>query len=409
VSEVADSVPAVSRNGIGDPEVRRWRLHSQGLLGAGCPPTAEGAAEVVRRSGAVQSQDHQPALWSLARRCCGPTGGPPSEQELSAAFDAAAFLRLHVLRPTWHFVAPERLRDLVALTGPRVAAGLAGRWRELGLSAQLLDEATGVLVSAITERGPLTRPGAGEALEAAGIGIDGQRLPHLLMQAELAGVLASGPTRGRQHTWALVADRTPPPGPPADRADVLRELVRTFVRSHAPATERDLAWWSGLSLTDVRAGLEAARPEVDAFEAGGRRYWHAGEPPDGVLDGGQTAVHLVQSYDEYLVAHTESRGIADPHGFARHMPRGALLGPAVLLDGVVVGLWRRVLGPRRVDVVVTCFTSLSRRALAALEAEAERYAAFVGRPLRIVVEDAPAEGVTPTTAATSDPTRRSVG
>jgi hypothetical protein len=101
-------------------------------------------------------------------------------------------------------------------------------------------------------------------------------------------------------------------------------------------------------------------------------------------------VHQVQSFDEYLVAHTESRGIADPHGFAQHMPRGALLGPAVLVDGAVVGLWRRVLGPRRVDVVVTRFTSLSRPALVALEAEAERYAAFAGRPLRLVVEDVPA-------------------
>ena len=98
-------------------------------------------------------------------------------------------------------------------------------------------------------------------------------------------------------------------------------------------------------------------------------------------------MHLVQSYDEYLVAHTESRGIADPYGFAKHMPRNALLGPAVLLDGVLVGAWRRVLEPRRVDVVVTRFLTLPRQALGALEAEAERYAAFVERPLRLVLKD----------------------
>src|ERR687886_812393 len=169
---------------------------TQGGWGPGGPPRGGGAPGGFRRSGAVQSQDHQPALWSLARRCCGPAGGPPTEEELSAAFDDAAFLRLHVLRPTWHFVAPERLRDLVALSGPRVAAGLAGRWRELGLNPQLLEEATDVLVSAITERGPLTRRGAGEALEAAGIDIEGQRLPHLPMHAELTGVLTSGPMQG---------------------------------------------------------------------------------------------------------------------------------------------------------------------------------------------------------------------
>jgi hypothetical protein len=405
---VAASVRGVNRSWITDADLRRWRLHSQGLLGAACAPTREGAADVVRRSGAVQSQDHQPALWSLARRCCGPSGAPPTESVLGAAFDAGAFLRLHVMRPTWHFVAPERLRDLVALTGPRVAASLAGRWRELDLPAHLRERATDVLVSAITQRGPLTRADAGAVLEADGVTVAGQRLPHLLLHAELAGVLASGPTRGRQHTWALVADRTPP-GPPADRDEVLRELVRTFVRSHAPVTERDLAWWSGLSLTDVRKGLEAARPELEVLETGGRRYWHAGLPAEAGLDPGDPVAHLVQSYDEYLVAHTESRDLADPHGFARHMPRGGLLGTAVLVDGVLAGRWRRALSERRVDVVVTPFVPLARRVRAELELEAERYAAFVERPLRLVVEDLTEEVLTPTTAATSGPPTMSAG
>ena len=251
-------------------------------------------------------------------------------------------------------------------------------------------------------------------LEAEGIGVAGQRLPHLLLHAELAGVLASGPTRGGQHTWALVSERTPP-GPLSDRAEVLRELARTFVRSHAPVTERDLAWWSGLSLTDVRKGLEAARPVLDVFELGGRRYWHAGLPTGAAGEDVNPAVHLVQSYDEYLVAHTESRDLADPHGFARHMPRGGLLGTALLVDGVLVGRWRRALSERRVDVVVTPFLTLGRQVRTELELEAERYAAFVERPLRLVVEDVTedvtedTEVLTPTTAATSGPATTSAG
>jgi hypothetical protein len=116
-------------------------------------------------------------------------------------------------------------------------------------------------------------------------------------------------------------------------------------------------------------------------------------------------VHLVQSFDEYLVAHTESRDLADPYGFARHMPRGWLLGPGVLVDGVLAGHWRRVVTARRVDVVVTPFLTLGRPVRAELEAEAERYAAFVDRPLRLVLE----EVLTPTTAATSGPPTTSAG
>jgi hypothetical protein len=385
---------------LGDGDLRRWRLLSQGLVGPGCAPSGEGAAEVVRRSGAVQSQDHQPALWSLARRCCGPGGVPPTEAVLGAAYDSAAFLRLHVLRPTWHFVPPERQRALIALTGPRLAASMAGRWRELGLPAELRARATAVLAAAIAEGGPLTRAGAKEVLERSGVGVHGQRLPHLLAQAELDGVLTSGPAEGRQHTWALVADRTPPaPVSPPDPDEVVRDLVLAFVRSHAPATERDLSWWAGLPLTVVRKGLEAARPEVDVLEAGGRTYWHAGAPPELGHAPDAPAVHLVQSYDEYLVAHTESRGLADPHGFAEHMPRGWLLGPGVLVDGVLTGHWRRVVSPRRVDVVVTPFVPLTRQVRAELEAEAGRYAAFVDRPLRLVLE----EVLIPMRAATSGP------
>jgi hypothetical protein len=67
------------------------------------------------------------------------------------------------------------------------------------------------------------------------------------------------------------------------------------------------------------------------------------------------------------------------------------------------------MGPRRVDVVVTRFTSLPRPALAALEIEAERYAAFLGKPLRLVLEDVAEAPFTPTTAATSGPPTTSAG
>src|SRR3954467_732780 len=115
-----------------EDDLRRWRLRSQRLVGPGFEPTAAGGVAAVRWLGAVQSQDHEPALWSLAQRAPG-----ARRADLAAAFDAGAFIRTHVLRPTWHFVAPEDLRDLLALSGPRVAAGCAGRWRELELPAEV--------------------------------------------------------------------------------------------------------------------------------------------------------------------------------------------------------------------------------------------------------------------------------
>jgi hypothetical protein len=362
-----------------EQDLCRWRLRSQRLVGPGFEPTAAGAAAAVRWLGAVQSQDHDPALWSLAQRAPG-----VSRAELAGAFDDGAFIRTHVLRPTWHFVPPEELRDLLALTGPRVAASCATRWRELGLPAEVRADATDVLAAAIAERGPLTRPELGEVLDKAGIDPGGQRLPHLLLHAELETVLCSGGMRGRQQTWALVDDRVPAAAG-FDRDAVLRRLALRYATSHGPVTERDFSWWSGLTLRDVRRSLEAARPELDAIELGDRRYWF-GEPPPQVAEPGPV-VRLLQSFDEYVVAYTESRDLVDPAGYAPSIPRGGMLSTTVVVDGRLFGRWRRALRPDRVDVEVTPFVPLPPDVVAALEEEAQRFADFLGLTLRLKIED----------------------
>jgi hypothetical protein len=361
-----------------EQDLRSWRLRSQRLAGPGFQPPAGGGAAVVRWLGAVQSQDHEPALWSLAQRAPGVT-----RADLAAAFDAGAFVRTHVLRPTWHFVPPEELRDLLALTGPRVAASCQARWRDLGLPVDVRADATRVLAAAIAERGPLTRAELGEALEKAGIDPGGQRLPHLLLHAELETVLCSGGLRGRQQTWALVDDRVPARGAEFDRDDALRRLTLRYVTSHGPVTERDFSWWSGLTLRDVRRGLEAGRPDLDAVEIGDRRYWFGEPPPQDVPPG--PVVRLLQSYDEYVVAYTQSRDLVDPSGHGARMPRGGVLSTTVVVDGRVCGRWQRALGPGRVDVQVTPFVPFPPEVAAALEDEAQRYADFLGLTLRLTV------------------------
>jgi hypothetical protein len=39
---------------------------------------------------------------------------------LDEAFNEGKILRTHVLRPTWHFVAPRDIRWMLDLTAPRV-------------------------------------------------------------------------------------------------------------------------------------------------------------------------------------------------------------------------------------------------------------------------------------------------
>ncbi|HET8970040.1 MAG TPA: crosslink repair DNA glycosylase YcaQ family protein, partial [Candidatus Nanopelagicales bacterium] len=87
--------------------VLRRRLATQRLTSAPLPS----AADVVELLCAVQCQERDQALYSLALRTRG-----ESVAAVRAELDATAILRTHVLRPTWHFVRPEDLRWLLALT-----------------------------------------------------------------------------------------------------------------------------------------------------------------------------------------------------------------------------------------------------------------------------------------------------
>ena len=340
----ASSRPRVARNDpaddpaddradeLDDDTLLRWRLRSQRLTGPGSGSDAAGLAAAVAWSGAVQAQDHEPALWSLVRR-----SGCPPLTVASAAFDAGDFVRTHVLRPTWHLVPPDRLFALLALTGPRLLRSLTTRWRDLGLDLPVLARAADAARAALADRGPLTRAELGGVFERSGVGIEGQRLPHLLMHAELRGVVCSGPMRGREHTYV-----------PAERAGARRcRSPRRGARGRRARRARG----------DVRAlhgPVDGAGPGVVGRAAAGRRPHRPGRGapggathprarpallggaglPDGTAEaGGRPAVHLLPGFDEYVVAYTESRGLADPHGSPGACRAGGLLAPFVRSTG----------------------------------------------------------------------------
>lgn len=111
--------------------IARQRLRNHRLAGR---PFAS-PEEALRWLGASQAQEYGIAKWSLAQRA--------SRQDDAAIEHALAdgrILRTHVLRPTWHFVLPEDIRWMQALTGPRVQRMNASIYRRLELDDAVLED-----------------------------------------------------------------------------------------------------------------------------------------------------------------------------------------------------------------------------------------------------------------------------
>ncbi len=330
---------------------------------------------IVAHLGAVQSQDYPAALWALGLRLANAT-----RASLEYAVNGGTILRTHVLRPTWHFVAPEDIRWMLALTAPRIKRAMASRDRELGLNDETVARTNTVITRVLEGGKQLTRTELRDALQVAGIAVaDGSVLSHLVSRAELDGVVCSGAPRGKQHTYALLEERVPR-APMRERDEAVAELAGRYFASHGPATLNDFAWWSGLTVVDGRRGLEAHGSRFVSEQACGLTYWFAASSaPDTAL---ASAALLLPNYDEFTVAY-RSRELFYAREFVwRPGPRDDVpFGNVIVIGGQVVGMWQRSLVKERLRIEPKWFNPPSRRQETAFSDAAQRYAAFVGLPL----------------------------
>ena len=337
-------------------------------------------AGLVAWFGAVQAQDYAGASWALGQRAPGTT-----RADVDAALTSGAILRTHVLRPTWHFVAPADIRWMLALTAPRVERILAPYDRSLEIDATLLRRTRTVLTKLLRGQ-QLTRAEIGTGLALAGIAAKGQRLGHLVSHAELDALICSGGLRGKQFTYALLEERAPPAAT-LTRDESLGALARRYFTSHGPATLADFAWWSGLTQADGRRAVEIAGAHFTQETIGERTYWF-GDVPPGVRPTGPL-VRLTPNYDELFIAY-EHRDAALHPRFTGPAPGGNILfAHLVTLDGQFIGGWKRTIGAKKATVAVQLAAPVSASERRALAQAARSYAAFLGLP--VLVQGLPSE------------------
>ncbi len=353
------------------PEELRARRVAGQLL---APALDRPPAAVVAALGAMQSQDLPGSVWALGIRT-----GRTAEQ-ITAELSAGALLRTHVLRPTWHLVAPEDLAALQAATGANVKRAAAAMLRRLQLTDGTMSAVHGVLRDRLAA-GPASRGELQRLLTAAGHDMtDGVRLATALMHAETTGLICSGPVTGRDTAYALLADRAP--APKAEPAEVRAGLARRYFATRGPAMPGDFRWWAGLPASDARTAVDAVRDELAVDRTDGRELlWNAEvEPRD------PPPVLLLPNYDEYLVAYAHRSDVFDD-GHRRLLDaRGEpIMQHVVVADGVVAGTWRVTARATRLEIVLTLFQEPTRRMRDGIEDSAAAFGRHRGMPVDAVV------------------------
>lgn len=356
-----------------DIDIARWRLAHQQLL----TPILTQPGEVVRRLGAVQAQDYAGAKWAVGMRARGAV-----DAVVEQALSDGSIVRTHVLRPTWHFVTPADIRWMLALTAPRVKAAMAHYDRQLGLDAAVFRRSHAALTRALRDGRQLTRAELAHVLRRGRVDVTGsQRLGHVLMRAELEGLVCSGARRGKQATYALLEERVPPAAP-LDRDAALLELTGRYFATRGPATAQDFAWWSGLTLADARRGVEIAGRRLEREVIGDETYWLA-RSARSPRKRSRTA-HLLPNYDEYFIGFKNRSAIGKRlNSTDIVMGRDALTPHVIVVDGQLVGGWKRTLTKTAVVVELRVRADLRASEKQAVVVAAQAFGDFLELPVEL--------------------------
>lgn len=347
------------------------RLHGQQIE----HPRFKTPRETVEWLGAMQAQDYAGAKWSVGLRLPG-----SAESDVEQAIADKTIIRTWVVRGTLHFVAAADVRWMVALVAPRVIASNARRYRELELDARTLARSNAALAKALQGGKQLTRTALFAILEQQGISTQGQRGVFMLQRASLDGLICQGVMRSNDPTFMPLDDAFPK-SKTLERDEALAELAKRYWASRGPATLQDFVWWSGLLMTDARAGLEAVKAQFVQETLDGKTYWRSRVKP--TTKKTAPIAYLLPGFDEYLLGYKDRTASLDEPRYKRLTPPNGMLPSTIVINGRVVGTWKRTFEKGAVVIVAnpfSPFTAVDRRAIAVA---AQRYSEFLGMPYRL--------------------------
>jgi len=345
-------------------EIRNHRLTNQRIVDT----DFKTPSEVVSWMGAMQAQEYAMAKWAIGLRAKGLT-----DSCVEKAFNDGEILRTHFLRPTWHFVSPSDIRWMLELTAPRVQQINSFMYRKMNYDYAFLNKTNDILAKALEGNQYLTRPELQETLKQNKILAEGVGLSCIMMYAELERVICSGPRKGKQFSYALLDERVPETKS-LTREESLRELSNRYFTSRGPATVKDFATWSGLTVKDAKAGANSLPDEFIRKIIDNQEFIFLKE--EKIFKRNQPAF-LMPDYDEYGMGYKDRSAII-PTGTKPELEKAVNSGNyhLFIVDGVISGTWKRTVKGENVFVETAPFFNLNKTQEQALEKAEERFIKF---------------------------------
>lgn len=347
-------------------DVRNCRLVNQLVA----KPADIKPAELVSRMGAVQAQEFVMARWALGLRIKG-----INDVDVLSDFNNGKIIRTHILRPTWHWVAPQDLKWMLKLSGPRVQAFNAFMYRKMGLDNKKLNKCANIITKLLEEKQYRTRTDIKNELAKHKLTGDTVWLSCAVMYAELEALICSGPRAGKQFTYALVDERIKKHDE-FEGDDALYELTKRYFTMRGPATVHDYAWWSGLTIAQCKKGISMLTAEFKQTDIDGTNYIYPKTVVPNNMDKLQTT-YLMPDYDEYGISYKNRRALSDSRINQKTMKDNSnMWSHWLVLNGMIAGTWERIEEKDKVSAKVNPLVKVSKKDDSQIKQAVKKYEKF---------------------------------
>ncbi len=329
-------------------------------------------AALVSLLGVVQAQDYNGSKWSIGLRLTDIT-----DKYVEDALKSKKIVRTWANRGTLQFVNASDVLWMLELLAPILIKRNARRYRELGLDEQTFIKSENIFEDVLEGSDGIKRSELRIILEENGVSTDGQRFAYILQRASLDGYMHQGiaikndPVYHSMNKFSRID---------LNRNESLEEISKRYFYSHGPATLKDFVWWSGLAVNDAKIGLESIKSELKKYEIGDKIYWFRGlELNKDSTSQDLPVVKIIPTYDDFLLGYKDRKASINEATKKFLQPKNVTFSPTIIVDGVVIGTWKRRIQGNKVFFKLNHFRKLNALETASLNSEIGGYCKFIDK------------------------------
>jgi Winged helix DNA-binding domain len=304
----------------------------------------------------------------------------------SALNEKRTLIKTHCMRQTLHLLPSAQYATYISANKKTRAKQVRNVMDRFKITDREADQLLCALMDALAEK-----PLAQKALRAAvrpqvskKVRAWMDKVWGIVRPAVVEGLVCYGPDDGNEITYVRTEDWLPKQKS-IDPESAQQFLLRAYLRAYGPATARDFAFWSGISMKEVAAAWKSVEDEFAEVELEDRKAFILREDLRELRTSSleKPNLRLLANFDVFLLAHAEkSHMVHDRHYKLIYRNQG-WISPVILLDGKVIGTWSQKVTGKKLAIALKPFDRLPKSLHPQIEAEAERIAKFVGAGVQL--------------------------